>query len=142
MRSITNKKAKFEYTFLDTFIAGICLLGSEIKPIREAKVSFVDSYCAFIGNDLYIKNLIISGGKEAFQHDPLRDKKLLLTKKELKKLKIALNDNGITIVPFKIFNNERSRLKVEIALAKGKKKYDKREEIKKKDIKKEINVYL
>ncbi len=137
MINISNRKAKFDYHFLETYTAGICLLGSEVKSIRESKVSMVDSFCFFIGDELWIKALNVTPGKNSFQHEPMRDKKLLLKKKELKKLKKSL-DKGITIVPTRIFTSNRNMIKVEIAVAKGKKDYDKRQSIKEKDLKREI----
>ena len=137
MKSILNRKAKFEYTFIDTYTAGICLLGTEGKAIKSGKTSMVDSYCIFNNGELWVKGLGITPGTGAFEHEALRDRKLLLRKKELKKLSSSL-DKGLTIIPVKIFSDERNRLKMEIALAKGKKLYDKRESIKKKDIERDL----
>jgi len=137
MKSILNRKAKFEYTFIDTYTAGICLLGTEVKAIKSGKTSMVDSYCIFNNGELWVKGLGITPGTGAFEHEALRDRKLLLRKKELKKLSSSL-DKGLTIIPVKIFSDERNRLKMEIALAKGKKLYDKRESIKKKDIERDL----
>ncbi len=140
MQSIVNRKARFEYTFIDTYTAGICLIGSEVKAIKDGRVSMVDTYCIFNNDELWVKGLGITPGPGSFQHEPLRDKKLLLKKKELKKLRSSL-DKGLTIIPVKIFVNEKNRLKMEIALAKGKKLYDKRESIKERDIDRENNRY-
>jgi SsrA-binding protein len=137
MQAIVNRKAKFEYHFLETYTAGIELIGSEVKSIRDGKVNMVDSYCIFDKGELWVKGLGITPGLGSFQHDPTRDKKLLLKKKELKKLSSSL-DKGLTIIPIKIFNNEKNRLKMEIALAKGKKLYDKRESIKERDLQREL----
>ena len=137
MQSIVNRKARFEYTFIDTYIAGICLLGTEVKAIKDGKASMVDTYCIFDKNELWVKGLGITPGPGSFQHEALRDKKLLLRKKELKKLSSSL-DKGLTIIPVKIFVDERNRLKVEIALAKGKKLYDKRESIKERDVERDL----
>ena len=137
MQAIVNRKAKFEYHFLETYTAGIELIGSEVKAIRDGKVNMVDSYCIFDKGELWVKGLGITPGPGSFQHDPTRDKKLLLKKKELKKLSSSL-DKGLTIIPIKIFNNEKNRLKMEIALAKGKKLYDKRESIKERDLQREL----
>ena len=137
MKSIVNRKAKFEYTFIDTYIAGICLLGTEVKAIKDGKASMVDTYCIFDKDELWVKGLGITPGPGSFQHEALRDKKLLLRKKELKKLSSSL-DKGLTIIPVKIFVDERNRLKVEIALAKGKKLYDKRESIKERDVERDL----
>lgn len=137
MQSIVNRKARFEYSFIDTYTAGICLLGTEVKAIRDGKASMVDTYCIFDKNELWVKGLAITPGTGSFQHEPLRDKKLLLRKKELKKLRSTL-DRGLTIIPIKIFVDERNRIKLEIALAKGKKLYDKRESIKERDIERDM----
>jgi SsrA-binding protein len=137
MQSIINRKAKFDYSFIETYTCGISLKGSEVKSIRVGNVSMVDSYCIFDRNELWIKGLNISPGASSFQHDPLRDKKLLLKKKELKKLQGSLL-KGLTIIPIKIFANSRNLLKIEIALAQGKKNYDKREDIKKRDTEREL----
>ena len=137
MQSIVNRKARFEYTFIDTYTAGICLLGTEVKAIKDGKASMVDTYCIFDKNELWVKGLAITPGTGSFQHEPLRDKKLLLRKKELKKLRSTL-DRGLTIIPIKIFVDERNRIKLEIALAKGKKLYDKRESIKERDIERDM----
>lgn len=140
MQSIVNRKARFEYTFIDTYTAGICLIGSEVKAIKDGRASMVDTYCIFNNDELWVKGLGITPGPGSFQHEPLRDKKLLLKKKELKKLRSSL-DKGLTIIPVKIFVNEKNRLKMEIALAKGKKLYDKRESIKERDIDRENSRY-
>jgi SsrA-binding protein len=137
MQSIVNRKARFEYTFIDTYIAGICLLGTEVKAIKDGKASMVDTYCIFDKDELWVKGLGVTPGPGSFQHEALRDKKLLLRKKELKKLSSSL-DKGLTIIPVKIFVDERNRLKIEIALAKGKKLYDKRESIKERDIERDM----
>ena len=137
MQSIVNRKARFEYTFIDIYIAGICLLGTEVKAIKDGKASMVDSYCIFDKDELWVKGLGVTPGPGSFQHEALRDKKLLLRKKELKKLSSSL-DKGLTIIPVKIFVDKRNRLKMEIALAKGKKIYDKRESIKERDIERDM----
>ena len=141
MQSIVNRKARFEYTFLDTYVAGISLMGSEVKAIRDGKANMVDAYCIFDKDELWVKGLGITPGPGSFQHDPMRDKKLLLKKRELKKLRSSL-DKGLTIIPTKIFCNEKNRLKMEVALAKGKKLYDKRESIKERDINREMQRSL
>lgn len=137
MQSIVNRKARFEYTFIDTYTAGICLFGTEVKAIKGGKASMVDTYCIFDKDELWVKGLGITTGPGSFQHEALRDKKLLLRKKELKKLSSSL-DKGLTIIPIKIFVDERNRLKMEIALAKGKKLYDKRESIKERDVERDL----
>jgi len=128
-----NRKSRFEYEFLDTYIAGIELVGTELKPIRNGKISMVDSYCFFINDELYVKNLQINNDGISFAHKVDRDRKLLLNKSELKKLKKDLID-GLSIIPYKIFINEKGFVKVEIVLAKGKKLYDKKRDKKEKDI--------
>ena len=137
MQTIVNRKAKFDYTFLETYTCGICLKGSEVKSIRAGNVSMADSYCLFDKGELWIKELNIAVTTKGSNHDPLQERKLLLKKKELKKLEDSLL-KGLTIIPIKIFVNERSKIKVEIALAKGKKDYDKRQDIKKRDTEREI----
>ena len=138
---IKNRKARFDYEIIETFLSGIVLLGSEVKSIRNGKVSFTDSYCMFENNELFLKNLHISEYQNtAFgTHDPKRDKKLLLTKKELRKLREKVAEKGLTIIPLKMFLNKKNTFKVEIALAKGKKNYDKRNKILTKDIERENN---
>ncbi len=128
---IKNKKAYFEYHILEKYIAGLVLTGTEIKSIRQGKANINDAFAYFKGDELYLKNAHISEYSQGniYNHDPLRERKLLLTKKELKKLKRKLQDEGITLIPLRLFINERGWAKLEIALAKGKKLYDKRETI-------------
>ncbi len=139
--NIKNRKASFEYHFLDTYTAGIMLQGTEIKAIREGKANLQESYCAFKENELWILNLHISPYDMGthYNHEPKRERKLLLSKKELKKLDAKSKEKGLTIIPFRLFINQRGLAKVEIALAKGKKLYDKREDIKQKDLKRELD---
>jgi SsrA-binding protein len=134
--AITNRKAKHEYFFERTLVAGLQLVGTEVKAIKDSRVSFVDSYCVFHSNELYLKNLNVSAPGTAFTHDATRDRKLLITRRELDKLQKDLT-NGLTIIPYRIFENERGLLKIEIALAKGKKLYDKRESLKERDVARE-----
>src|SRR5690606_24312372 len=139
--NIKNKRASFEYHLLDKYVAGICLLGTEIKSIREGKANINDSFCAFFEDGLYIRNMHIveySFGS-FYNQETKRDRKLLLTKKELKKLKEKGEEKGFTIVPLRIFINERGYAKVEIALAQGKKDFDKRETIKDRESKRELD---
>lgn len=138
---LINKKAKFKFEFLEKEIAGIVLEGTEIKSIRNGKISFNDSYCLFINNELWIKNLHISEYEKGTHnnHDPKRDRKLLLTKKQLIKFKSKLEEKGLTIVPTQLFINEKGFVKIEIALSKGKKDYDKKQIIKENDIKREMD---
>jgi SsrA-binding protein len=138
---IKNKKAHHEYFLLQEFTAGIQLTGTEIKSIREGKASIVDAYCTFTGNELFVRGMHIA---EYYQgtynnHEPKRDRKLLLTKRELHKLLVKVKEKGLTIVPTLLFINERGLAKLTIALAKGKHSYDKRETLKQKDIQREID---
>lgn len=139
--SIKNRRASFDYSFIEKYIAGIVLVGTEIKAIREGKASLVDSYCYFKNDELYIKNLNISHYTEGnvYNHEPTRERKLLLNKQELVKIKKKLTDKGITIVPTLLFTSDSGYAKLEIALAKGKKLYDKREDLKTKDLNREMN---
>ena len=139
--SIKNRRASFDYSFIEKYIAGIVLVGTEIKAIREGKASLVDSYCYFKNDELYIKNLNISHYTEGnvYNHEPTRERKLLLNKQELVKIKKKLTDKGITIVPTLLFTSDSGYAKLEIALAKGKKLYDKRENLKTKDLNREMN---
>jgi len=134
-----NKKANFNYIFIEKEIAGIVLVGTEVKSIRLNKISFTDSYCYFKNNELWLKNLHISEYKEGTynNHEPKRDRKLLLKKQQILKLQKKVNEDGLTIIPTEIFF-KNGIVKVEIALSKGKKIYDKRESIKKKDYEKSI----
>ncbi|NGF57863.1 SsrA-binding protein SmpB [Parapedobacter sp. SGR-10] len=139
--SIKNKRASFEYHLLDRYTAGICLLGTEIKSIREGKANINDSFCTFFEDGLYIRNMHIAEYSfgSFYNHEAKRDRKLLLTKKELKKLKEKGEEKGFTIVPLRIFISERGIAKMEIALAQGKKDFDKRETIKERESKRELN---
>jgi len=138
--NIKNKKAFFDYELIEKYTAGIRLTGTEIKSLRLGKSSLVDSFCFFVDHELYIKGLSIS--EYAFgthgNHEPKRERKLLLTKKELKKLERKSTEKGLTIVATRVFITEAGWAKVDIALAKGKKEYDKREEIKRKDLKRDM----
>lgn len=138
--NIKNKKASFEFFLLEKFTAGIQLTGTEIKSIRESKASIAEAYCLFVSNELFIRNMHISEYTYGTynNHDPRRDRKLLLTKRELKKLNTRLKEQGTTIVPTLMYISDKGFAKLEIALAKGKKTYDKRETIKGKDIQREI----
>jgi SsrA-binding protein len=137
---ISNKRASFEYFFLDKYTAGLVLQGTEIKSIRLGKVNLSDAYCLFLGAVLFVRNLHISKYEQGTyaNHDPLSDRKLLLNKKELSKLSNKLKDQGLTIVPTRLFVNEKGLAKLDIALAKGKKIHDKRDTIKEKDIKRDL----
>lgn len=139
--TIKNRRASHEYLFLDTYIAGIQLIGVEIKSIRKGEVNLSEAYCIFQNGELYLKNTHISPYENAgfVKVDPLRDRKLLLNKNELRKLSEGISRKGLTIVPTKMFVNERGLCKVEVCLCQGKKNYDKREFLKEKDMKKRVN---
>jgi SsrA-binding protein len=141
---IKNKPATFEYAIEDKMTAGIVLTGSEIKSIRNSKVSFNDSYCFFDKGELWIKSLHIAEYVNAGYagHDPIRERKLLLNRKELSKWANKVKEKGLTIVPLAVFINENGFAKVELGLGKGKKLHDKRETIKNRDIDREIKRYL
>lgn len=139
--NIRNKKASFEYAFLDTYVAGMVLKGTEIKSIRMAKVQMNDAYCFFDRGELYVTHLHISEYERGtvYNHEPTRMRKLLLKKRELAKLESKLKDKGLTIIPVRLFVSDRGFAKLEIALAKGKKLYDKREGIKNRDVQRELD---
>ena len=138
--NIQNRRASFEYAFIDRYTAGIQLKGSEIKSIREGKALINDAHCIIHNGELFVKGMHISEYKNAGQygHLPTADRKLLLTKNELKKLADALKNKGLTIIPLRLFINDRGFAKLEIALAKGKKIHDKRDAIKKRESDREI----
>ena len=138
---INNKRASFDYEFLETYEAGIVLAGTEIKSIRAGRASLQDAYCYFNGGELYVKGMNISSYFWASAwsgHEPARDRKLLLTKRELRHLAQAVKTKGLTIVAVRAYIAENGYAKLHIALAKGKKEYDKRETIKAKDIRREM----
>ena len=138
--NITNKKASFEFEFIETFIAGIQLSGTEIKSIRQGKASIKEAFCYFMKNELYIKNMHIAEYSfgNRFNHETRRERKLLLNRKELKKLERKTKETGLTIIPIRLFINESGWAKLKIALAKGKKLHDKRATIKDKDLKRDM----
>jgi len=137
---IKNRKASYEYELVEKFEAGIILKGTEIKSIREGKASVQEAYCFLKDGEAFVKGMNISPYAQAsfHSHEMARDRKLLLKKKELAKLKTKTEEKGLTIVPTRIFINQRGFAKLEIALAKGKKLFDKRENIKKKDQDREL----
>jgi SsrA-binding protein len=139
--TIKNKKASHDYEFLEKFIAGIKLSGTEIKSIRLGKVTVADSYCYFSNGELYIKGMHIAEywWGNLNNHDPMRDRKLLLTARELRKIERKVKETGLTIVVIKIFINDRGLAKAEIAISRGKKEYDKRETLKRKDASREMD---
>jgi SsrA-binding protein len=138
---IKNKKASFDYEFVETFTAGIVLTGTEIKSIRLGKASLVDTYCTFINNELWVKNMNISEYSYGSynNHVARRDRKLLLNRKELNKIARLSETTGFTVVPVRMFINEKGLTKVVIAVAKGKKEYDKRQTLREKDDKRELD---
>lgn len=142
--NIKNKRATFDFELIEKFNAGIILTGTEIKSIRDGKASLVDSYCFFVKGELWIKNMNIS---EYFygsynNHTTTRERKLLLQKKELRKLERKLKESGLAIIPVRMFINERGFAKLQIALAKGKREYDKRQTLKEKDDKRHMDRFF
>ena len=139
--NIKNRRASFDYIVTETYTAGIVLTGTEIKSIRQSKASLVDTYCTFINEELWVKNMHVA---EYFygsynNHTARRDRKLLLERKELRKLKQAVKNPGFTIVPTRLFINEKGLAKLVIGLARGKHEYDKRESLKERDDKREMD---
>jgi SsrA-binding protein len=141
---IKNKKAKFEYEFVETFTAGIQLFGTEIKSIRNNKASISEAYAVMVKNELFIRNMYIADYENGghFNHESKRDRKLLLNKLELSKINKKIKNKGLTIIPTRLFISSNGWAKMNIAVAKGKKIYDKREDLKTKDIKREIDRKL
>ena len=141
---IKNRPATFEYAIEDKLTAGIMLTGSEIKSVRNGKVSFNDSYCFFSDGELWIKSLHIAEYVNAGYagHEPTRERKLLLNKKELRKWQMKIKEKGLTIVPLAMFVNDKGFAKLDIGLGRGKKLHDKRETIKNRDVEREIKRYL
>ncbi|MEM0996594.1 MAG: SsrA-binding protein SmpB [Bacteroidota bacterium] len=142
--TISNRKARYEFKFVDTFEAGIVLSGTEIKSIRLGKANIAESYCYFRGDELFIKDMHINPYEFGSINnlDPTRDRKLLLSRKELDKLRAKSEEKGLTIIVTKLYFNKRNICKLQIALAQGKKLYDKREDIKSRDIKRVIDREL
>ena len=139
--NIKNKKAFFEYEILERFVAGIQLVGTEIKSIRNGKANLGDAYCRFTHGELYVVNMNISEYDfgNINNHEARRDRKLLLNKKELQKLEKKIKESGLAIIPLKMFITDRGFCKLEIGLGRGKKHYDKRESLKQKDAKRDID---
>jgi len=138
---IKNKKASHDYEFLEKYIAGIKLMGTEIKSIREGKANLTDSYCIFRDGELYLKGMHIAEywWGNLNNHDPQRERKLLLKSRELSKIGRKVKESGLTIIVIKVFINEKGLAKAEIAIARGKKEYDKRETLKRKDSERELD---
>jgi SsrA-binding protein len=141
---IKNRSAYFEYFIDDKYVAGIMLTGTEVKSLRAGKASFNDSYCIFQNEELWIKSFHISEYTHGTynNHDPIRERKLLLNRRELKKMEAKLKEKGYTVVPLRLFFNEKNLVKLEIGLGKGKKMHDKRESIKQRDVQREIKRYI
>jgi SsrA-binding protein len=142
---IKNRSAYFEYFIDDKYIAGIMLLGTEVKSLRAGKASFNDSYCLFNNGELWLKSLHIAEYSHGTvnNHDPIRDRKLLLSKREIKKWENRLKkEKGYTIVPLRLFINDKNLMKLEIGLGKGKKLHDKRETIRQRDSDRELKRYI
>jgi SsrA-binding protein len=139
--NLKNKKATFEYELVDKFVAGMALTGTEIKSIREARVNLQPAYCIVRHGEVYVRELHISPYKYAthYNHDPVRERKLLLNKQEIKKLDSQSQEKGFSIIPVRLFVNDRGLAKLEIALARGKKLHDKRHAIREKDEKREMS---
>lgn len=137
---IKNRKASFEYHFIDKYVAGIVLKGTEIKSIREGRASLQQAYCYIHRGEVFVKEMNITPYSQAkyFNHEATRERKLLLSKREIEKLADGSKEKSITIIPTRLFINDRGLAKLEIALAKGKKLHDKRENIRKKDMEREI----
>jgi SsrA-binding protein len=140
-KEMNNRQAYFNYYIEGKYIAGIMLLGTEVKSIREGKVSFNDAYCLFDKNELWLRGFYIAEYKlgTANNHISVHDRKLLLTQRELKRLQARMKEKGFTLIPLRIFFNEKNLVKVEIGLARGKKVHDKRESIKEKDVTRELS---
>lgn len=142
--TIKNKRAEHEYFLMEQLTAGIVLTGTEIKSIRNGKASLADSYCSFKGDELFVIGMHIAEYDKGTynNHDPKRDRKLLLTARELRKLKNKVQEKGLTIVPVVLYINEKGLAKLDIALARGKHYYDKRESLKTKDSKRDVEKQL
>ncbi|MBK9760258.1 MAG: SsrA-binding protein SmpB [Flavobacteriales bacterium] len=140
MPEVKNRRAAFEYFFLETYECGIQLVGSEVKSLRLGDANITDAFCTFAGDELVLRNMTIQPFEKArhYAHEPKRDRKLLLHRTELKKLQRKLKDQGMTIVPVRVFFSKKGLAKVDIALAKGKKTYDKRDSLKEKDVQRDL----
>ena len=139
--NIKNRKARFEYEILDKYVAGIKLAGTEIKAIRQGKAAIAESFCEFQDHELYVINMHVEEYSHAthFNHNPKSERKLLLQRRELRKLEKEVRNSGLTIIPLRVFINDRGLAKMQIALAKGKKLYDKRETIKDRESKRKLD---
>jgi SsrA-binding protein len=141
---IKNRSAFHEYFFDNKYVAGIVLMGTEVKSLREGKASFKDSYCIIHKGEMWLKSLHIAEYSHGTvnNHDPVRDRKLLLQKREINKIEGKLKEKGYTLIPLRIFFNEKNLIKVEIGLGKGKKLHDKRETIKNRDVEREMKRFI
>lgn len=139
--NIRNKQASFEFELMDKYVAGVVLKGTEIKSIREGKVNLQEGYCYFNNGELFVKGINISPYAQGthYNHEAKRERKLLLKRTELKKLETKVEEKGLTLIPVRLFINDRGYAKIEIALARGKKLHDKRESIKERDVKRELS---
>lgn len=139
--NIRNRQATYEYELLDKYVAGIVLTGTEIKSIREGKVTLQDGYAYFKGGELFVKGINISPYAQGthYNHEPTRERKLLLKRAELRKLESRSEEKGLTIVPIRLFINDRGLAKLEIALGRGKKVHDKRDSIRERDVRRELD---
>jgi SsrA-binding protein len=139
--SIRNRQAGFEYELLDKYVAGIVLTGTEIKSIREGKVNLQDGYCYINNGEMFVKGINITPYAQGthYNHEATRERKLLLKRTEIKKLDGKVEERGLTIVPTKLFINDRGFAKLEVAVARGKKTHDKRDSIKERDAKRELD---
>ena len=142
--NIKNRRASFDYEFIEEYTAGIVLTGTEIKSIRAGKAGLADAYCYFHRGELWIKGMYVAEYKLGtyYNHAERRERKLLLQKKELSKLERKTKESGLTIVPLRVFLNDKGFAKVLIAMARGKKHYDKRESLKAKDAKREMDRFM
>jgi SsrA-binding protein len=139
--NIRNRQATFEYELLDKYIAGIVLTGTEIKSIREGKVNLQDGYCFFNHGELFVKGINITPYAQGthYNHEATRERKLLLKRSEIKKLEGKIEEKGLTLIPLRMFINDRGFAKMEIAIGRGKKLHDKRSTMKERDAKRELN---
>jgi SsrA-binding protein len=139
--NIRNRQASFEYELLDKYVAGLVLMGTEIKSIREGKATLQDGYCYFNNGELFVKGINITPYAQGthYNHEAQRERKLLLKRSELKKIERKVDEKGLTLVPVRLFINDRGYAKLEIAVARGKKMHDKRESIKERDVKRELS---
>ncbi len=139
--NIKNKRAGFEYEFLEKLVAGLSLQGTEIKSIRQSKVNMQDAHCGFLGEEMWVFNLHISPYEEGniYNHEPMRQRKVLLKRRELNRLQVKVEEKGLTLIPTRLFINDKGLAKLEIALARGKKIHDKRDTIKERDVQRELS---